>query len=46
MLSEERPFTIAFSLKPAKEYKKGQKFVVLTAAFIEGVRLIDNMLLN
>jgi pantoate--beta-alanine ligase len=36
----------AFSLEAAKEYKKDQKLVVLTAAFIEGVRLIDNMLLN
>jgi len=36
----------AVSLKPAKEYKEEQKLVVLTAAFIEGVRLIDNMLLN
>ena len=36
----------AVSLKPAKEYKEEQKLVVLTAAFIDGVRLIDNMLLN
>jgi pantoate--beta-alanine ligase len=36
----------AASLQPANDYKEGKKFVVLTAAFIEGVRLIDNMLLN
>jgi pantoate--beta-alanine ligase len=36
----------AFSLEPAKEYMKDQKLVVLTAAFIECVRLIDNLLLN
>lgn len=36
----------ASTLEPLSEYKEGQKFVVLTAAFIDGVRLIDNMLLN
>lgn len=36
----------ASTLAPLSEYKEGQKFVVLTAAFIDGVRLIDNMLLN
>ena len=36
----------ANSLTPATDYNQGQKLVVLTAAFIEGVRLIDNMLLN
>lgn len=36
----------ASTLQSATAYKQGQKYVVLTAAFIEGVRLIDNMLLN
>lgn len=36
----------AVSLAPVREYKADQKFVVLTAAFLEGVRLIDNLLLN
>ena len=36
----------AFSLEPATETNKDQKLVVLTAAFIEGVRLIDNLLLS
>jgi len=36
----------AVSLEPATGYKKDKKLVVLTAAFIDDVRLIDNMLLN
>ncbi|QEC66546.1 pantoate--beta-alanine ligase [Panacibacter ginsenosidivorans] len=36
----------AFSLAPVSSYNAGQKLVVLTAAFIEGVRLIDNLPLN
>jgi pantoate--beta-alanine ligase len=36
----------AASLEPVTEYVNGQKLVILSAAFIEGVRLIDNMPLN
>jgi len=36
----------AVSLEPVTEYVNGQKLVILTAASIEGVRLIDNMQLN
>jgi pantoate--beta-alanine ligase len=34
------------SLQPVTQYKEGQQLVILSAAFIEGVRLIDNLLLN
>lgn len=36
----------AVSLSPVFTYNGTQKLVVLTAAFIDGVRLIDNLLLN
>ena len=36
----------AHTLAPINELNQDQQMVILTAAFIEGVRLIDNMLLN
>lgn len=36
----------AISLQPAVHYSEDQKLVILSAAFIESVRLIDNLLLN
>ncbi len=36
----------ATTLKPVEQAMGGQKLVTLAAAFIEGVRLIDNMLIN
>lgn len=36
----------AHTLAPVNELHQDQQLVILTAAFIEGVRLIDNMLLN
>ncbi|CAN5568187.1 pantoate--beta-alanine ligase [soil metagenome] len=36
----------AISLQPAVHYSEDQKLVILSAAFIESVRLIDNLQLN
>jgi pantoate--beta-alanine ligase len=36
----------AISLQPVTQYSEDQKLVILSAAFIESVRLIDNLLLN
>ena len=36
----------AHTLQPVQAYHEDQQLVILTAAFTEGVRLIDNMLLN
>ncbi|MEP6847151.1 MAG: pantoate--beta-alanine ligase [Panacibacter sp.] len=36
----------AHSLQPVTHYSEDQKLVILSAAFIEGIRLIDNLLLN
>lgn len=36
----------SISLQPVTKYQDGPKLVILSAAFIESVRLIDNLLLN
>lgn len=36
----------SISLQPVIKYEEGQKLVILSAAFIESIRLIDNLLLN
>ncbi len=36
----------ADDLSPTENFEKGQKAVIITAAYLEGVRLIDNLLIN